>query len=144
MVWKQEPTCGDAVVFLNLGSENLKTLLSLGRGYHFSGNREFFETNVMRLGLTAMEPSGERAMNRGTLLRQMLAAATIPLWRPACRRVEKPLDLSLGAGKGDPIMPTDASPRFWRDRLPPDRDPQPKDDGCRSGGLFGRHERYPA
>ncbi len=60
-------------------------------------------------------------MHRRTLLRQMLAAATIPLWLPACSRVETPLDASLGAGQGDPIMPLDVSPRFWRDLLPPDR-----------------------
>jgi peptide-methionine (R)-S-oxide reductase len=60
-------------------------------------------------------------MHRRTLLGQMLAAAALPLWLPACGRVEAPVVASVGGGQGDPITPLDVDRRVWRDLLPPDR-----------------------
>lgn len=60
-------------------------------------------------------------MHRRTLLGQMLAAATLPLWLPACGRVEAPVAASVGAGQRDSITPVDVDRRVWRDLLPPDR-----------------------
>jgi peptide-methionine (R)-S-oxide reductase len=60
-------------------------------------------------------------MDRRTVLGQMLSAATLPLWLPACSRVEAPVASATGPDQGEPIMPLDTNRRVWRDLLPPDR-----------------------
>lgn len=60
-------------------------------------------------------------MQRRTVLGQLLAAATLPLWLPACSRSEFPVAGAQEAGEGEAIAPLELSRSQWRDLLPPER-----------------------
>jgi peptide-methionine (R)-S-oxide reductase len=64
---------------------------------------------------------GDFPMHRRTALGQLLAAATFPLWLPACSRAQTPVAALQDAGEGESITPIERSRSYWRALLPPER-----------------------
>jgi peptide-methionine (R)-S-oxide reductase len=60
-------------------------------------------------------------MRRRTILGGLAAAATLPLWLPACGRRDVPQPVSPRPSEGEPITPVTVSRSHWRELLPPDR-----------------------